>query len=212
MRMPTRRLQPVTATGSRSHLQPGNPTLAHIASRWPRLFHLTDAGGWEAIREHGLLSTTALLDRFGITGPDRDAIESMRRPQSVQISHAAYGRAWIHDNKPVNAGALRRTLVGMSEEDWYRELSRRVFFWLTENRLDRHPNAQLNRDRRYDILVLDTAGLLGVYGDRIELAHLNTGAVYHSPSSLAAQAPSAVSRTTPGSNGSARHHESRSSS
>jgi len=121
MRMPTRRLQPVTATESRSHLQPGNLTLAHIASRWPRLFHLTEAGGWEAIREHGLLSTTALPDRFGITGPDRDAIESMRRPQSVQISHAAYGRAWIHDNKPVNAGALRRTLAGMSEEDWYRE-------------------------------------------------------------------------------------------
>lgn len=66
--MPTRRLQPVTATESQSHSQPGNLTLAHIASRWPRLFHLTEAGGWEAIREHGPLSTTALLDRFGITG------------------------------------------------------------------------------------------------------------------------------------------------
>jgi hypothetical protein len=154
-------------------------TAEYVCRRWPRLFHLTEAGAWEAIQRHGLLSTTALLDRFEIAGPQRQRIESVRRPESVRIEHERYGHALIHDNRPINAGALRRTLVGMSEVEWYRELNRRVFFWLSEERLNRLLNARPNRDRRHDVLIVDTGKLLDVYADQVELAHLNTGAVHH---------------------------------
>jgi hypothetical protein len=146
------------------------------------LFHLSEAGAWESIERDGLLSTSALLDRFEITGPERDAIESARRPESIRISHETFGHAWIHDNKPIHVGALRRTLVGMSEAEWYRELNRRVFFWLSEHRLDRLLNARPNRDRRHDLIILDTEALLAVYANEVELAHLNTGAVHHTAS------------------------------
>lgn len=139
---------------------------------------MAEAGSWRSIREHGLLSTSALLDLFAITGVQRDVIESARRPQSVAIHHPVHGTAWIRDNKPINETVLRRTLVGMSEPEWYRTLNGRVFFWLSTERLTRLRNAPPYRDRKHDILTLDTARLLEALGSTVELAHLNTGAVH----------------------------------
>jgi hypothetical protein len=73
---------------------------------------------------------------------------------------------------------LRRTLVGMSESEWYRTLNGRVFFWLSRNRLDRLRGAPPYRDREHDILTLDTAAVLDSYAPIVELAHLNSGAVH----------------------------------
>ena len=107
---------------------PQTLTPGYLAERWPRLYHMAEAGSWESVRRQGLLSTTALLDSFEISGPERDAIEAARRPESVPIQHPVYGTAWIRDNKPINETVLRRTLVGISEPDWYRTLNGRVFF------------------------------------------------------------------------------------
>ena len=152
----------------------------YIASRWPRLFHMAEAGSWSAIERHGLLSTSALLDLFEVRGIERDVIESARRPESVKITHPIHGTAWIRDNKPINETVLRRTLVGMSESEWYRTLNRRVFFWLTSERLDRLRNAPPYRQRAHDILTIDTNALLNIYAGSAELAYLNSGAVHPS--------------------------------
>lgn len=157
---------------------PNTLTADYIAERWPRLYHMAEAGSWTSVQRHGLLSTTALLDLFEITGPDREAIESARRPKSVAIDHPRHGTAWIRDNKPINETVLRRTLVGMSESEWYRTLNGRVFFWLSRDRLDRLRGAPPYRDREHDILTLDTAAVLDSYAPSVELAHLNSGAVH----------------------------------
>jgi len=141
---------------------------------------MAEAGSWPSIQRHGLLSTSALLDLFEIHGTQRQAIEGARRAESVEIKHPVHGSAWIRDNKPINETVLRRTLVGMSEAEWYRTLNGRVFFWLTEARLDRLRNAPPYRDRDHDILTIDTAALLEAHGPRVELAHLNSGAVHPS--------------------------------
>jgi len=153
-------------------------TPAYIAERWPRLYHMAEAGSWPSVQRHGLLSTSALLDLFEIIGAEREAIESARRPESVKISHSEHGTAWIRDNKPINSTVLRRTLVGMSEPQWYRTLNGRVFFWLNDERLDRLRGAPPYREREHDILTLDTKALLDTHAAKVELAHLNTGAVY----------------------------------
>jgi hypothetical protein len=139
---------------------------------------MAEAGSWPSIERHGLLSTSALLDLFEVNGPERDAIESARRPESIEITHPQHGTAWIRDNKPINVTVLRRTLVGMTEPDWYQALNGRVFFWLTEERLDRLRGAPSYREREHDIITVDTAKLLEAHAMTIELAHLNTGAVY----------------------------------
>ena len=155
-------------------------TVDLLVDRSPQLYHMAEAGSWMSIAEHGLLSTAALLDLFEVDGSLRDEIEAKKRPESVEIRHPSYGSAWIRDNKPINETVLRRTLVGISEADWYRTLNRRVFFWLSENRLARLRNAPPYRDRKHDILVVDTARLLELQQPAVELAHLNTGAVHPS--------------------------------
>lgn len=159
---------------------PPELTAEYIAERWPRLYHMAEGGTWHSIQQRGLLSTTALLDLFEIEGEQRDAIESARRAESIPIHHPTHGTAWIRDNKPINETVLRRTLVGMTEAEWYRTLNSRVFFWLATDRLDRLRNAPPYRRRRHDILTVDTAALLDRYGATVELAHLNTGAVHPS--------------------------------
>lgn len=157
---------------------PATLTPAYIVHRWPRLYHMAEVDSWPSIQQHGLLSTSALLDLFEITGAERHAIESVRRPESVPIHHPLHGTAWIRDNKPINATVLRRTLAGMSEAEWYRTLNGRVFFWLSADRLDRLRSAPPYRDREHDILTVDTAALLDAYAATVELAHLNSGAVH----------------------------------
>jgi len=151
-----------------------------LVERYPLLYHMAEAGSWASIEKHGLLSTAALLDLFEVDRVLRDEIETRKRTESVEIRHPAHGSAWIRDNKPINETVLRRTLVGMSEVNWYRTLNGRVFFWLSKKRLDRLRNAPAYCDRRHDILTLDTALLLQRHGTRVELAHLNSGAVHPS--------------------------------
>jgi hypothetical protein len=153
-------------------------TPVYIAERYPVLYHMAEVGSWPSVQDRGLLSTSALLDLFEITGAGREAIELRRRPESVAIEHPVHGTAWIRDNKPINETVLRRTLVGMTEEEWYRTLNGRVFFWLSEDRLDRLRNAPPYASRPHDILTIDTEALLDRHVDRVELAHLNSGAVH----------------------------------
>ncbi len=153
-------------------------TADYIVERWPVLFHMAEEGSWASIQRFGLRSTTALLDLYGIEGPEREAIEAARRPESVPIDHPEYGTAWIRDNKPINETVLRRTLVGMTEREWYRTLNGRVFFWLTEERLNRLRNAPPYRDRKHDILLVSTERLLAGFGETVELSPLNSGAVH----------------------------------
>jgi hypothetical protein len=155
-------------------------TAHYIAERWPRLFHMAEAGAWPKIEQNGLLSTTALLDRYGVSGAAREAVESARRAVAVPLTDTVLGEAWVRDNGPINATVLRRTLTGMSEAEWYRALNRRVFFWLTQSRLERLRRARNYATREHDILTVDTARLLDVHGNRVELAHLNSGAVHAS--------------------------------
>jgi hypothetical protein len=139
---------------------------------------MAEAGSWESVKRHGLLSTTALLDLLEVSGAQRDAIEAARRPDSVPIHHPDHGIAWIRDNKPINETVLRRTLTGMREPDWYRTLNGRVFFWLSEGRLEKLRDAPPYRQREHDILTIDTKALVDAYAAEIELCHLNSGAVH----------------------------------
>ncbi|HEY5110201.1 MAG TPA: hypothetical protein VII96_11385 [Acidimicrobiales bacterium] len=153
-------------------------TVSEIVERWPTLFHMAEADSWLSVERHGLLSTTALLDLFEVTGDEREAIESARRSESVTIHHPVHGTVVIRDNKPINELALRRTLVGMTEVEWYRTLNGRVYFWLSKRRMDKLREAKAYRDRRHDILTIDTTALLAHYATRVELSALNSGAVH----------------------------------
>ena len=153
---------------------------AQFIARHPRVFHMAEAGAWESVREHGLLSTTALLDLYGYEGSEREAIESKRRQEIVTITNRETGAtAEIRDNKPLRPQFLEPCLDGMTMREWYELLNRKVFFWVTESRLDRLLQARAYRNRAHDVITIDTAALLARGNVPLTLAPINTGATLY---------------------------------
>ncbi len=150
-------------------------TPEEFADRFPRLYHMADENAWPGIQRHGLLSTTALLDLFEISGKHRHALESCHRPASVPIEHRRHGRAIVRDQKPMSEGALRKCLVRMSPRRWYETLNGKVFFWLTAERLTRLLSARAYRKNAHCVLTIETLPLLRKHVDRITLSPINSG-------------------------------------
>jgi hypothetical protein len=93
------------------------------------LFHMAERGSWDSIRERGLLSTSALLDLYGVTGAERQAIESMRRPSSVPLNASGLPNAVVRDQIPMTDARLRQCLPAhITLTDWYKILNTKAFF------------------------------------------------------------------------------------
>lgn len=147
-----------------------------LATHFPRLYHMAQAGSWPAIERHGLLSATALLDLFEVRGEPREALLARHRPESVEVRHPVHGAAILRDQKPMSDGGLVRALPGdITPGEWYRCLNEKVYFWLTRKRLDRLLGAAEYRAKRQTILTIDTAALLSRHADRVLLSPINSG-------------------------------------
>jgi hypothetical protein len=150
--------------------------LNEVLTDCPTLFHMAEHGSWQSIRRHGLLSTSALLDKLQVVGEQRRSIESQHRPRNVVLSHPSFGGAVIRDQKPMDDGGLRRCLQGgLSPQDWYQSLNSRVFFWLTKDRLCRLLAARAYRDLEHDVLEVDARTLVQAYRASIVLSPINSG-------------------------------------
>jgi hypothetical protein len=150
-------------------------TPEELITRYPKLYHMAEADTWDSICEHGLLSTSALLDLFEVRGAQRYAIESEHRPNSIPVSHPVYGTAVIRDQKPMSDSGLLRCLRDVTPREWYETLNRRVFFWLTKKRLLTLLNAKPYRAQKHCVLTIDTALMLERHLNEITLAPLNSG-------------------------------------
>ena len=148
-------------------------TPERFAEVYPRLYHMADAAAWPSIRRHGLLSTSALLDLYGIVGEERDRIECTRRPEAIPITHTDYGQLFINDQRPMTDETLGPALIDMTPSEWYSLLNSRVFFWVGEARLERLLNTYRDRDKI--VLVLDTAKVMARHAAQTMLSPINSG-------------------------------------
>jgi hypothetical protein len=155
--------------------------IEQFIDNYPLLYHMAEYNSWESIRTHGLLSTTALLDLFEITGPEREGIESCRRPYSVTIKHKKYGTATIRDQKPLSESKLKACLTGCVPEAWYKILNGKVFFWPTEERILNLLQARAYRSQKHTILIVDSKSLVCDHLCNVYLAPINTGAIVYKP-------------------------------
>ena len=147
-----------------------------LVSRYPRLYHLAEAGSWPSIRRLGLLPTDQLVEAFGPPPDVRAAILGQPRTRSFVLTDPRLGRVVIRDQSPLRPHILAQRLTGLTVPQWLAILNDRVFFWLDRRRLDTLLNARRNRDRAHEVLTVDTAGLVATYADRIRLSPLNSGA------------------------------------
>jgi len=136
---------------------------------------------WESIKKHGLLSTTALLDLFEISGKPRFAIEAQYRPECVTISHPKYGTAVIRDNKPLPESKLSCCLTDMTPRQWYKILNRRVFFWPSLNRVLGLLDARAYRSRSHTIITFESRQILAAYSENVFLSRINSGSAIYKP-------------------------------
>lgn len=149
--------------------------LEQLSTRYPRLYHVAEAGSWPSISKYGLLSTSGLLDLYEMKGKERELIESCRRPESVVISHPEHGRAVVRDQKPMHESVLQKCLVDCTPRQWYRFLNRKVFFWLTEKRVAALLAAREHRKNAHIVIITETAALLRKYRAAVLLSPINSG-------------------------------------
>ena len=157
-------------------------TPEELASRHPKLYHMTSPGTWPAIKMRGLLPAVALLELHEDDEGRRLELSTRRRPIEVRLEHPVHGTAILNDNLPLSERALANCLDdGLTPRDWLRMLNERVFFWADANGLGRLLTARMNRTRSRQILVFDTLGLARAHADRVEISPINSGATIRKP-------------------------------
>jgi hypothetical protein len=138
-------------------------------------------GSWPSIVEHGLLSTSSLLDLYEVEGDQREALERHHRPQSVPIARPGLPGAVVRDQKPMHEVALLDCLDdGLAPADWYAALNQRVFFWPSRDRLWRLLKGKAYRNDVQTVITLETRSIVGAYADVIQLSPINSGATIQS--------------------------------
>jgi hypothetical protein len=151
---------------------------ADLIRLYPRLFHMAEPTAWPLIQEHGLRSTSALLDLFDVREPRRSQLLREHRPASVPVEHPVHGSAVVRDQIPLH---LRKLAACLDSDTTVPEflglLNERVFFWLQERRLERLLAARAYRDRDHLVITVDTENLLDHVGDHaVTLSRINSGA------------------------------------
>jgi hypothetical protein len=150
--------------------------LDELQADCPTLYHMAERESWSSIKKSGLLSTSALLDRYGIAGAEREVIEAQRRPKSYVLEKKVLGRVVVRDQLPMDGTGLTRCLEdSLSPGDWYRTLNTKVFFWFTRSRLLRLLCAGAYRDSEHDVLELDARSLVKANREKIWLCPMNSG-------------------------------------
>lgn len=142
---------------------------------YPTLHHMAEVGTWPSIRQRGLLSTSAALDRLGVGGQQRIELEERHRPEKVTVGPVGASIV-LRDQKPMPRERIAKALVdGTTPEQWYKFLNGKVFMWAEEARLLRLLGALWYRDLEHDVLTIDTARLVAGYLDRVSLCRMNSG-------------------------------------
>jgi len=157
-------------------------TEEELIQSYPRLYHMAHEGAWNAIRENGLMSASALLDAYGVIGPRRHLLGSCRRPDSVPLQADGLPVAVLRDQKPMRDSALTKCLQnGLTPQQWYELLNSRTFFWLSKSRIWTLLRAEAYRDVPQTVLTLDSAKLVAKHRDNIWLSPINSGSTLFKP-------------------------------
>ena len=146
-----------------------------FAGHYPRLYHMTAAGGWEGIKANGLRTTRQLLADADADEETVEAVAFGRRTEQVELAPGVT----IRDNKVLNEKSLAKALTdGLTPRDWYGLLNERVFLWANPKRLEKLLAGRAYRDSAHDVLTFDALPLVGAYRDVLECTPMNTGAAF----------------------------------
>ncbi|SNT27385.1 hypothetical protein SAMN05421770_106243 [Granulicella rosea] len=136
---------------------------------FPKLYHLTFASNLPGIRQHGLLSTTALAKLHGFDEDELRATVTERR-RCIQQLHGVT----LRDQIPMNEKKMKTCLVGVSIPEWIALLNTKIFFFLSKEKALEF--AGKYADYENVLLETDTAGLLTTHAEDATLCRIHPGA------------------------------------
>lgn len=140
---------------------------------------MAEDGSWSNIQKYGLLSTTAILDKWDINGDERKKLETELRPDIKKLHHAVYGTSKLRDQKAMNPSLLSMSLPPeISVGDWCKFINGKVFFWANWKSLKWMLSAQAYIARPHVVITVDSSKLIEAYGDRISLSDMNSGSTF----------------------------------
>ena len=151
-------------------------TLEQLTEHYPFVYHMAERDALPQLLRHGLLSTSAILDLFGVQGEDRYALEACIRKKSYVLEYPVYGRFTLRDQKPMSEKKLADCLQdGLTTEEWLRLLNRKAFFWLGTDKVEKLLGGREYRDREHVVVEVRTEAVVNAHADRVTLAAMNTG-------------------------------------
>ncbi len=143
---------------------------------------MAEYGSWPNVYKYGLLSTSALLDLYKIKGEERRKIESLHRPECINIRKDGLPTSVVRDQKPMSDKALKKVLQdALTPTDWYEILNSKVFFWSSKAKVIKLLNARAYRNRPHDVVSVNTAKLVAQYENQIVLCPYNSGSTIMKP-------------------------------
>lgn len=164
--------------------------IEEFVSKRPYLYHLTSAKNVENIIETGKLYSTSKIISMSNEAHNKE-LNNQKRDSSLVliVKNKEYH---IRDQKPISITVLSRCLTdGWKYTDFIGFLNKRVFFWPTINRLERHFNTYVAE--KPIILRFNTQHLLEL-NSHAQFCRLNSGAT-RCNSHLGGNAPERGSKT-----------------
>lgn len=151
-----------------------------FVAKFPRLHHLAHADAWPSLREHGLLSVAALLERSALGTEEQQHLLTRRRDRSRRLPVPGFASVVVRDQGPLSEAKLAACLTdGTTPAQWITLLNSMVFLFPRQDGL-----VTLMKKYGHEpvvVLELDTASVVSAHGDRIRLAPINTGATVYVP-------------------------------
>lgn len=153
--------------------------LQEFCKERPYLYHLTDKDNLPLILNSRTLLSTVDIAQMALSKEDaKNFLQSKRENHcTLSVNGTDYK---IRDQNPILMKVLERSLSdGLTTGEFIELLNKRVFWWPTIDRLNRHFNRYVNEHPV--ILRVSTSEMLAL-NKNVELCHLNSGATRCHPS------------------------------
>jgi hypothetical protein len=147
-----------------------------FARKFPRLYHATDTENVPFIMQEGLHCAEEIVRRAGLSEIETQSLLSSPRKKSIPIEFPNGAKALLRDQKPLRLAHLQRRYPHLPANVYTRSLSRRIFFWCSDNKKT-STGSSIYNGRHQTILIFDTAKVLLDFGDQIELCRVNSGTI-----------------------------------